>query len=133
MSNEYQLTTPISTTNYAGGTKVSKRIVAGNTGRAEYKRLEKTITPSPTSKLGKMGIKQIEVSKDLIGNNFRGKLVSFFVDDPKLKALLGDTFKITDTKEIKKFLKTMQEVKKSNSNLAGYELLQFVSKLCKIR
>lgn len=133
MSNEYQLTTPISTTNYAGGTKVSKRIVAGNTGMSEYKRLEKYITPAETSKLGNMGIKQIAVSKDLIGDNIKGKTVDFYVYDPKIKNLVAERFHITDTKGMKKFFKTMQEVKKSNSNLAGCELIQFVRKLCKIR
>lgn len=131
MGNEYQLTTPISNTTYAGGTQVSKRIVAGNTGRVEYKRLVKTIKPSETSKLGKMGIKSVDVSKDLIGK--KTNLVSFFVEDPQLKRFVGDSFTLGNTKGMKKFLQVMQEVAKSNSNFAGCELINFVRALCKIR
>ena len=133
MSDSYQSITPISQTTYAGGTRVSKSIVAGNTGVQEYKRLEKHITPEKSSKLGKMGIERICVSKDLIGNNFREKVIAFCVRDPEIRGgLIGEVFSNTDKKGIKKFLQILEEVKKSNSNLAGHELLQFVRKLCKI-
>ncbi len=135
MSKEYLLTTPISQATYAGGTRVTKKLVAGNTGTSEYKRLEKCITPAKSSKLGKIGIEMVNVSKDLIGNNFKIPLVTYYIRDPevpegRIGSLVGEHFKITDTKGMKKFLKIMQDVKKSNSNLAGSELLQFIRKLC---
>lgn len=129
------MTTPISQATYAGGTRVTKKLVAGNTGTSEYKRLEKCITPAKSSKLGKIGIEMVNVSKDLIGNNFKIPLVTYYIRDPevpegRIGSLVGEHFKITDTKGMKKFLKIMQDVKKSNSNLAGSELLQFIRKLC---
>ncbi|MBP3847614.1 hypothetical protein J6I39_07695 [bacterium] len=129
MSESYSLITPISTATYSNGTKVIKQIHHGDTGLAKFKYLQTKIYPTPNSKLGKMGIKMVERSKDLLKKG-DSSILSFFIPDKNsATALVGESFAKKRTKDIKFFLEKMNELTKGG--FKG-DLIIFIRKLAKV-
>lgn len=129
MSESYSLITPISTAIYSNGTKVIKQIYHGDTGMAKYKYLETEIYPTPDSKLGKMGIKMVKRSKNLL-KNCDSPILSFFIPYKNSTIeLVGESFAKNRTKNIKFFLEKMSELTKG-----GFEgdVIRFIRKLAKV-